>query len=147
MRLAGGLSAVVLIVAVSGSAIAASRHNAKSALHAEASAPAKLCASPMTADVIGCAVEEQRDAERRMNQYYEGMRSRLGPTSRALLDDSQRKWAAYRDAYCQLEGRGVEGGNIQPMVIANCMAGMAKARAREIKPYVVCQDGDLSCPD
>lgn len=82
-----------------------------------------------------------------MNAYYAKLQARLSPTSRAMLAGSQRNWAAYRDAWCKLEGTGSEGGTVQPWVILSCRADFAKQRAKELKGYVVCEDGDLSCPE
>lgn len=137
---------MTLAIGLASSAFAAAPSHSKAARRSKSSADTKLCDSPNTQDIIDCGVASQKKAEARMNGYYDKMRTRLRPESRELLDDSQRKWVSYRDAYCKLEATGAEGGTIQPWVVAECMQGMAASRADELKPYVKCDQGDLSCP-
>jgi uncharacterized protein YecT (DUF1311 family) len=79
-----------------------------------------------------CAARDLRAAEGRMTQAYNALRTGLTPAHQAKLADAQRAWTAFRAAHCNFEGLEVEGGSMQPMVVAFCMAQATEARTRQL---------------
>lgn len=56
---------------------------------------------------------------------------RFGYAAAAL--ESQRAWLKFRDAQCAIEGGEVAGGSMQPMVVAQCKAGLTTQRAAQLR--------------
>lgn len=111
---------------------------------------ALLAAAMMTAPA--CASDDlsadYKTADQALNQTYKDVEKRLANDSngKARLIAAQRAWIAFRDAECTFQSSGDDGGTAAPMVITACRTSLTTARAAQLKGYLNCQEGDLSCP-
>jgi uncharacterized protein YecT (DUF1311 family) len=91
------------------------------------------CAGASTQlDMNTCAANEYQKADQRLTVVYHSFK----PVSDKLRA-SERAWISYRDAECAFAGEYVQGGSMQPMVIANCMTDLTNERIKTLQ-------GDLS---
>lgn len=99
-------------------------------------------------DMNACAGMGFEAADAELNRIYGQLVARTGKDSQArtLLTKAQRDWLAFRDAECAFQASGVEGGSAQPMVVLGCREGLTRKRTADLKGYLTCQEGDLSCP-
>lgn len=51
----------------------------------------------------------------------------------AALLNAQRTWLKFRDAHCLIAAAEFQGGSLQPMARAQCLAGMTQERTRQLK--------------
>ena len=56
------------------------------------------------------------------------------PGEEATLREAQRAWVTYRDAHCRGEGYGERGGSMEPMIVADCLARLTRARIAQLTP-------------
>lgn len=114
-----------------------------SAAHAEA------CANAANQTTLNeCASKAYQASDDTLNALYKQIRQRLkndNDTTRQFVA-AQRAWVAFRDAECKFAASGVSGGSIYPMIYAECLDRLTKARVDDFKRYLACQEGDLSCP-
>jgi uncharacterized protein YecT (DUF1311 family) len=101
---------------------------------------------PTTFDINHCALASFEKAEKTRLDLYNHYRKRLEPKEQKKLDKSESIWIAFREADCDLESSGTEGGNIQPMVYQNCRENRTKIRIEQLQIWNTCRGGDLSCP-
>lgn len=87
-------------------------------------------------------------ADKALNETYKDVEKRLANDSngKARLISAQRAWIAFRDAECTFQSSGEDGGTAAPMVVAACRTSLTTARTGQLKGYLNCQEGDLSCP-
>ncbi len=50
-----------------------------------------------------------------------------------VLRDAQRAWITYRDKNCTVETLAYRGGSIVPLIWANCLEAMTRARSEELR--------------
>ncbi len=86
------------------------------------------------------------DAE--LNAVYSQIMARLksDAATTKLLVAAEKAWVTFRDAECNFSSAGVSGGSAAPMIWAMCLDGQTKARVKDLKAYLNCEEGDLSCP-
>lgn len=95
-----------------------------------------------------CAYVEQERADKELNTVYAEAIARaktqdadyadLGPNyvgAEKALRQSQRAWIQNRDAFCSGTAITFEGGSIQPLIIATCLAQLTRSRIEELKTY------------
>ena len=92
-----------------------------------------------------CSGQRLRDSDTKLNQTYNTLLKRFDARQQAMLRASQRAWLAYRDAQCKLTASGVDGGSAQPMVTADCLGDLTRARLKELNYQLTCQEGDMTC--
>jgi len=110
-----------------------------------------LMLSSLALLAAGTALAQEADlqkADAELNASYRQIRERLkGDAAKTdLLAKAERAWVAFRDAECAFAASGVEGGSVQPTVLAGCRADLTQKRVEELKEYLACEEGDLSCP-
>ena len=95
-----------------------------------------------------CAGRVFETADAELNAAYRQLVARLAgqPDIRKLLAAAQRSWIAFRDTECAFRSSGVQGGSAHPMVESMCLTGLTKARIQDLRGYLTCREGDLSCP-
>jgi uncharacterized protein YecT (DUF1311 family) len=114
-----------------------------------ASAEANDCANAQTQTQMNvCASESAKKADAALNAAYAQIKTRLkDDTSKIeLITKAQRAWIAFRDAECGFAGSAVEGGSMQPMIVAACREEVTAKRTSELDAYLKCEEGDTSCP-
>ena len=95
-----------------------------------------------------CALRELDAADAALNAEYRQIVARLAGAAEArqLLIKAQRAWVAFRDAECTFSESDTQGGSIHPMMDSMCRTGLTKARTKNLRRYLNCKEGDLSCP-
>lgn len=88
------------------------------------------------ADMNRCAQDNLLKADEALNAEYRRARvsmGGLGSQADMALRDAQRAWVAFRDAACKAEGLLVEGGSMQPLMVATCQTRLTEARTADLK--------------
>lgn len=95
-----------------------------------------------------CSSNSFKAADTELNAVYKQINQRLQDNAdgKQLLVTAQRSWLAFRDSECKFTASGVTGGSAYPMIYANCLAGLTTTRTKDLKEYLKCEEGDLSCP-
>lgn len=95
-----------------------------------------------------CADQAYKKTDADLNRVYQQIISRLKSDRRStrLLVTAQKNWLAFRDTECAFVGSRSTGGSIQPMIITECRDGLTGRRVEQLKDYLHCEEGDLSCP-
>ena len=106
------------------------------------------CADPQDQTTMNiCAGKEFEAADKALNSAYREIVGRIGDDheTKASLT-AQRAWIAFRDGECAFQAKGVEGGSIYPLIVAGCKTALTEARTQQLKAYLDCEEGDMSCP-
>jgi uncharacterized protein YecT (DUF1311 family) len=102
------------------------------------------CAAPQTqADMTQCAGIAYRMADEDLNLAYQmtlktfadfaAADPELGEGGVEAVRQAQRAWIAYRDAACTAEAWSYRGGSMEPMVLANCLERLTRARTEDLR--------------
>lgn len=95
-----------------------------------------------------CADADYKAADAKLNKSYGEIMKRLSDDNdgKKLLQTAQRAWIAFRDAECKFSTEGSKDGSIYPMLVSQCLAGLTETRGEQLKAYLNCEEGDMSCP-
>lgn len=118
-------------------------------LLAPATASAQDCQNATDqATMNQCAGKAFEDADKQLNADFKEIEKRLADDAdtKKLLVAAQRAWIAFRDAECTFQTSMAAGGTIHPMLVANCKAALTNGRVAQLKTYLSCEEGDMSCP-
>lgn len=98
--------------------------------------------------MMECIKRAYKASDSKLNQTYRTIEHRLsGDTDgKHLLVQAERNWVAFRDAECSFAASGVAGGSAYPLVHTMCLHSLTKERVDQLKEYLHCEEGDLSCP-
>ncbi len=104
--------------------------------------------SSSQADLNECYGKAYKKADSELNAIYKQINERLKdrPATAKLLVAAQKAWIAFRDAECNFSTSASAEGSIYPMTQAICLEGLTTRRIDELKNYLGCEEGDLSCP-
>ena len=99
-------------------------------------------------EMNACAAQNHQKADARLNALYRQITSRLKDDTDATkaLVAAQRAWIAFRDAECAFVGSKTAGGSVNPIIVAQCKAGLTDLRVKDFEYFLKRQEGDLSCP-
>ena len=113
---------------------------------APAPALADACSNAQTqAQMDVCAANEYRTATDTINNLYKETFKRYDPQGQDLLRKSERAWISFRDAECDFRTAGSKGSTIWPMIHAQCLTELTRARIKQLEAAANCEEGDLSC--
>lgn len=89
-----------------------------------------------------------KKADKELNETFKQIEHRLAddPAAKDRLVHAQRAWIAFRDAECTFQSSGEDGGTVAPSIVALCQTGLTSDRTDQLKVYLNCEEGDLSCP-
>jgi uncharacterized protein YecT (DUF1311 family) len=95
-----------------------------------------------------CADLAFRRADGELNALFKEMRRQLKGDAGAEkpLIAAERAWIAFRDAECAFSASNSKGGSIYPMVYSGCLEKLTRTRIADLKGFLRCGEGDLSCP-
>jgi uncharacterized protein YecT (DUF1311 family) len=80
-----------------------------------------------------------------LNDLYSQAISKVHTTlAEPLLRKSQKAWLIYRDATCEYESQGVEGGSLHGAYTLECMKNLTAERVQNLEEYVKCTSA--GCP-
>ncbi len=92
------------------------------------------CPDAMTQHAMNrCAAEEFRKADAELNKVYRQLTGEAGAAEKAKLRAAQLAWIRFRDAHCDYEAFGNQGGSIYPMVYSFCLAEVTRERAKQLR--------------
>lgn len=100
------------------------------------------------ATMNACAGKDFDKADKALNDAYKQINARLkdDAATKKLLVDAQKSWVAFRDSECTFQSSASAAGSIYPMLVAGCRTGLTNDRVKQLKAYLDCQEGDMSCP-
>ena len=111
-------------------------------LYGTTTAEAATCDEPQTQIEINRCASSALDAETAsINSVYNRYRAGLEPAEKQQLKDVQLAWIKYKDLACKFEASGVEGGSMQPYVLAQCLIEQTKTRRKQLESLLRCDSG------
>ncbi|MFT5509773.1 MAG: hypothetical protein ACI89J_002861 [Hyphomicrobiaceae bacterium] len=95
-----------------------------------------------------CARKNYENSDGALNVLYRQITQRLNGDNKTMqrLISAQRAWVRFRDAECKFAKSGVSGGSIEALIFLGCANRLTRARIDDLRTYLKCQEGDLSCP-
>jgi len=87
------------------------------------------------AELTRCARESAASAQSRLTELLGELRTALEPEHFKALEQVQTTWLTFARNHCRWNGGFYEGGSLQPMVLADCMAMLTEQRIVELKKY------------
>jgi uncharacterized protein YecT (DUF1311 family) len=112
-------------------------------------AMAQPCTDQPTQSAMNrCANAAYRKVDTELNAAYREIMTRFADDQAAKkrLTAVQRVWIAFRDAECAFVTGGSAEGSLHPYLLATCLQGLTGARLAQLRAYLDCQEGDLTCP-
>lgn len=99
-------------------------------------------------DLNLCADQAYRKSDADLNAAYKAVTERLKDDQATLakLQSAQKAWLFFRDAECAFSSGGTTGGSAYPMVLSQCLDKLTQTRTKELRAYLKCEEGDMSCP-
>ncbi|WP_454677727.1 lysozyme inhibitor LprI family protein [Achromobacter marplatensis] len=99
-------------------------------------------------DLNLCADQAYRKSDAELNAAYRTVTARLkdDQTTLTKLQSAQKAWLFFRDAECAFSSGGTTGGSAYPMVLSQCLDKLTQTRTKELRAYLKCEEGDMSCP-
>lgn len=110
---------------------------------------AQDCGKATTQSALNaCAADGLREVDAALNDFYGRIMDRLrqNQPARQALQESQRAWIRFRDAECAFATINSQDGSIAPMLVAQCRQRLTSLRVSQLRDYLHCSEGDLSCP-
>ncbi len=104
------------------------------------------CSDPQTQmDMNQCAAADLEAADGELQTAYDRLVSRLSKEDKAALRTAERAWIGFRDAWCDFQAAGVEGGSMYPQVVASCLAEETRRQSARLSQQLDCEEGDVTC--
>ncbi len=96
------------------------------------------CTTPQTQYELNvCSAADASAADAELNAVWgQAKASADAQGVGARLLAAQRLWIPYRDAACDAETAQYDGGSIQPLVFATCIARLTRDRTRDLREFV-----------
>lgn len=97
-------------------------------------AAAQNCKNPDTQLAMNaCAARDYDREDKRLNQTYRDLLTKIESAKREKLREVQRAWLSYRDLNCDFQSADYEGGSIYSLVQSSCLGEMTKQRTKDLK--------------
>ncbi|CQI87732.1 Uncharacterized protein conserved in bacteria [Yersinia rohdei] len=93
-----------------------------------------------------CANADYKKADTELNRIYKEILAKTSADIKPLLKSAQLTWIKFRDADCRFQSSATEGGSVHPMIISACLTHKTEERISQLKSYLNCPEGELSCP-
>jgi len=97
-------------------------------------------------DMTQDSAKEYQSAKKTLNETYQKVSKAVKGEQKTLLKKSQDAWKKYRDSACRFSTSGSQGGSAYAMIYESCLAEKNHQREVELKNFLICPEGDLSCP-
>ena len=109
------------------------------------------CADPQNQQEINqCVGADYREADEKLNRTYKELVGSIEDNWATALRDAQRAWVTFRDAECEFQSMGWEGGSGRSAVQAGCLTRVTNERTKVLKELLECDpenyEGALECP-
>lgn len=101
-------------------------------------------------DINQCAYAEFEAADAELNAAYQELLAKIDENYVPALRAAQRAWLPLRDAECEFESMGWEGGSGRPMIQSACLKRMTEERTKLLHVFLACDpeaaDAGVECP-
>jgi uncharacterized protein YecT (DUF1311 family) len=95
------------------------------------------CNNPQsTTEYTYCAHRAYEEADRRLNQVYQQLTSRLSSDEREELVDAQLVWIEYRDENCEFKVAHTRRGTGHRAFLGQCLEQMTRQRTAELESFL-----------
>jgi uncharacterized protein YecT (DUF1311 family) len=95
------------------------------------------CKNPQTQPEMNvCSRLDYQQADKKLQQVYDRLRSKLPNTSQQQLVSAQKAWIAFRDSNCDFQKSFFEGGSIAPTMLNGCLSDVTQQRTSELEMYL-----------
>jgi uncharacterized protein YecT (DUF1311 family) len=95
------------------------------------------CKNPQTQpEMNACSRLDYQQVDKKLQQVYDRLRSKLPNTSQQQLVSAQRAWIAFRDSNCDFQKSFFEGGSIAPTMLNCCLSDTTQQRTSELEMYL-----------
>lgn len=113
-----------------------------------ATAHANDCASNTQMGVNECTDAAYKKTDAELNRVYRqiGERLKKDKDTSLLLVSAQKRWVSFRDAECAFSSSAGAEGSIYPLLVTQCRDALTSKRIEQLKIYLHCREGDISCP-
>lgn len=91
-----------------------------------------------------CEALNFQNADAKLNTAYKKLVAGQDALMKQKLVKAQRLWIQFRDANCDYERGGMDGGSASPMIYFGCLAYTTKARTKTLEGYL--QGGPMVSP-
>jgi uncharacterized protein YecT (DUF1311 family) len=92
------------------------------------------CKSPQTTlDMNMCSSQEFQAADRKLNQVYQQLQSKINSKQNKRLIVAQRSWLKFRDETCDYE---MGQGTLAASTYGYCRARVTKERVKDLERYL-----------
>jgi uncharacterized protein YecT (DUF1311 family) len=95
-------------------------------------APAPCAEASTTLAMTQCLMAEVRRADAELERILLTAQERLQREQPIDLAATQRLWVAYRQAHCSDIANRWRGASLRPVVTAECLLRLSRARSREL---------------
>jgi uncharacterized protein YecT (DUF1311 family) len=112
-------------------------------------AAADDCATAMSQRTMNeCADKAYKKSDAELNALYKQIKQRLKDDAdkTKLLVAAPLAWVTFRNAECKFSTSAVSGGSVYPVIFSGCAGRWTRKRIDDLKAYLMCVEGDLSCP-
>ena len=83
-----------------------------------------------------CAEFSYKEDDKKLNQTYQELLSKLQESRRNKLIEAQKLWIEFRDAKCDFERSAVEGGSMAPTIYYGCLEQTTETRTKQLQGYI-----------
>lgn len=94
------------------------------------------CQGSTNIEIQRCLRLNYEAADRRLNEVYKQVTSRLSREERSLLSEAQQGWIKLRDKNCEFEVYRSRGGTGYRGFLNECLERMTKQRTGELEKYL-----------
>lgn len=95
------------------------------------------CNNPRgTPEINYCAEESYKAADRRLNQVYQQLTSKVSGEEKRQLIAAQRAWIGFRDRNCIFENYNSQNGTGYLAYFNECLERMTKQRTADLERYI-----------
>ena len=95
--------------------------------------PTTGCTEVVTVELANCLYENEREADRELNELYREVMGVLDEEDRSLLVDAQRAWIVYRDKTCAAVRAMFRRGSARGSAVSACNLSVTKQRIDDLK--------------
>jgi uncharacterized protein YecT (DUF1311 family) len=87
-------------------------------------------------DINQCAQVSYQNADKKLNQVYKDIISKLSGSRKQKLITAQQAWIRFKDTSCEFERSGHEGGSIAPTIYFGCLETTTNQRTKQLQEYI-----------
>ncbi|XHR84648.1 MAG: lysozyme inhibitor LprI family protein [Gloeotrichia echinulata GP01] len=87
-------------------------------------------------EINQCALFSYQNADKKLNRVYQQFLPKLDKYRKQKLINAQQTWIKFRDASCEFERSGYEGGSIAPTIYFGCLEKATQQRTQQLQEYL-----------